>query len=298
MAPLKAILDSGHEVASVVTQPKRQKGRGLKISSQPVEEFAATYSLNILNFDDINSLEAISPLKELNAHLFVVVAFGQILSKEVLELPGLYSVNIHASLLPRYRGAAPVQRAIINGEKKSGVSIIRMNQFLDKGDILIQKELDIDDHDNALSLGKRLSALGAESLIQLFDLIESDQVKFITQDESKASYAPKLSKEEGLINWNDNALSIGNLIRGCSPWPSAYTYLDGRLLKILEADISSEAEEGLPGSVIGTTPEGISVKCGEGAILIKRLQLEGKRSLSAGEFTRGRPLIKGYLLGK
>ena len=292
---LEALIKSSHQVAAVVTQPKRQRGRGLKVLPLPVEEAAQRAGLAVLRFEDINSKEAMESLKEQEAQVFVVVAFGQIFSKGVLEIPTRYPVNIHASLLPKYRGPGPVQWAIINGEKKTGVTIMRISRPLDKGDIITQEELEISRDEDAGHLSRRLSCLGAELLIQTLDKIGSDEVKFITQDESKASYGPKLKKESGLIDWEKDAVSIKNLIRGCLPWPSAYTYLDGKLLKLLEVSVSGPAKGQSGGEVISGSEEGILVACGEGALLIKRLQLEGKRALTAAEFLRGHPCPK--LLG-
>lgn len=296
--PLEALINSRHKVVSAVTQPKRQRGRGLGVLPQAVEEQARRFGLEISRFEDINSEQAAGLLKEQKAQLFVVAAFGQILSKQNLEIPTYYSINIHASLLPKYRGAAPVQWAIMNGEKKTGITIMRMNESLDKGDIIAQEELEIGDDEDAASLNKRLSSLGAELLLQTLERIESDDVRFTPQDESKASYAPKLKKEDGLIDWKKDAPSIKNLVRGCYPWPSAYTYLDGKLLKMLEVNISAGIKDAAAGSVIQSSEEGISVVCGDGAILIKRLQLEGKKPLAAAEFLRGRPVKKGTIFGR
>lgn len=298
VAPLEALLKSRHRVASVITQPKKQRGRGLKVSPQALEEQAQKYGLKVLRFEDINSKQTEEFLKKQKAELFVVVAFGQILSEAILEIPSSYSINIHASLLPKYRGPAPVQWAVINGEKKTGITIIRMNEFLDKGDIIAQKETAIGEDEDAASLSRRLSLFGAELLIHTLDKIESNDVKFTPQDETKASSAPKLKKEDGLIDWKKDAVSIKNLVRGLQPWPSAYTRLDGKLLKILEVNLSAQTEKAAAGSIIRSGGEGILVACKEGAVLINRLQLEGKRPLTAAEFLRGRPLKKGIILGQ
>lgn len=297
MPALEALLKSRHQLASVITQPKKQKGRGLKLLPQAVEGQAQKYGLENFKFEDINSEQAMEFLKGQKAELFVVVAFGQILTKEILGIPTYYSVNIHASLLPKYRGAAPVQWAIINDEKKTGITIMRISEFLDKGDIITQKELEIDEDEDAASLSRRLSSLGAELLIQTIERIESNNVRFTAQDESKASYAPKLKKEDGLIDWKKDALSIKNLVRGLQPWPSAYTHLDGKLLKILEVSISAGAEDATAGSIIQSSEEGILVASKEGAVLIRRLQLEGKKPLTCAEYLRGRPIKKGAIFG-
>ncbi|MFH1867649.1 MAG: methionyl-tRNA formyltransferase [Candidatus Omnitrophota bacterium] len=293
--PLEAILNSRHEVSAVITQPVRQKGRGLKVLPQPVEECADKQNVKILKFPDVNSKDAIESLKKEAAHIFVVAAFGQILKKDLLGVPALYSINIHASLLPRYRGAAPIQRAIINGDKKTGISIIRMNEGLDGGDILSQKEIAIDENDNSLTLSNKLSILGAEMISDALDIIESEDVKFSPQSGAEASYASKLKKEDGLIGWEKDALSIRDLIRGCFPWPSAYTYIEGKMLKILDADLLPGDDIHKPGEITDVNDKGISVACGNGSLLVKKLQLEGKKPLHAAEFLRGKPLKKDMI---
>ncbi|NQT89737.1 MAG: methionyl-tRNA formyltransferase [Candidatus Omnitrophica bacterium] len=294
---LEALIKSSHEVVSIITQPKTHKGRGLKVLPQPVELYASKKGLVVRKFEDINSKEAFEFLKEQEAEAFVIVSFGQIFSKEVLEIPALYPINIHASILPKYRGAAPIHRAIINGEKRSGVTIMRVSVKLDHGDIIFQKELAIGDDEDAASLSARLSSLAAPLLIETLDQIAAGSAPSTPQDDPAATYAHKLSKEDGLIDWSKDAPSIKNLVRGCSPWPSAYTYLDGKVLKILKVDISEGAKGKKQGSVIETTDKGIKVSCGKGAVLIERLQIEGKKPLAASEFLRGRTIPEGTVLG-
>jgi methionyl-tRNA formyltransferase len=296
VSALENLIASRHKVLLVVTQPQKKKGRGLKALPSPVELCAKDHSLDTANFDDINSEKAVKFLKGQKADLFVVVSFGQILSKEVLDIPKLYPINIHASLLPKYRGAAPIQRAVINGEKITGVTIMRITEPLDSGDIIMQKECEIKETDTTLSLSERLSALGAGLLIEALDGVDSGKVKFIPQDESKTTYASKLKKEDGLIDWNKDAVSIKNLVRGCYSWPGAYTYFNKKLLKIIEAEAVADQKNEKPGSVLEANEKGILVACKPGALLIKRLQLEGKNPLSAAEFLRGNPISPGALL--
>lgn len=295
---LEALLKSSHQVKSVVTQPRRQRGRGLKLLPTPVEECAKVHQLKLLQFEDINSEEALEAIGRENARVFVVVAFGQILSRQLMAIPGLYSVNIHASLLPQYRGPAPIQRAIINGDIRTGVTIMCISESLDKGDIIAQQKTAIGKDEDSASLSNRLAVLGSELLIKTLDDIESGSAEFKPQDESRATYAAKIRKEDGLIDWNKNGLSIRNLIRGCYPWPSAYTYLDKKLLKIPEAEMAPEVKGAKAGSVISADEKGILVACRKSALLIKRLQLEGKRELTAAEFLRGRPLKENICLGR
>jgi len=295
---LEVLLNSRHEVASAVTQPRKQKGRGLKLLPTPIEAYARKHNLKLLQFEDVNSKEAVDALRSEGAEICVIAAFGQILSRELLTIPGFYFINIHASLLPHYRGAAPIQRAIINGDTRTGITIMRVSEPLDSGDIITQQEIEISGDEDSLSLSRRLSVIGSQLLVKVLDSIESGNVEFRPQDESKATYAAKIRKEDGLIDWNRGALSIRDKVRGCYPWPSGYTYLDGKLLKILDVDIAAEVEGAKPGSIIDADEQGILVACKKSAILIKRLQLEGKRELAAAEFLRGRPIkIKNTCLG-
>lgn len=294
---LKALVRYKHIISSVVTQPQRQRGRGLKVLPHSAEMAAKDLGLPVLQFDNVNSQKSVELIKGFDADLFIVVAFGQILGEPLLRLPRLYALNIHASLLPKYRGAAPIQWALINGDEKTGVTIMRMNQYLDQGDIMLQKGLAITDDDDAATLSEKLSQVGAELLIEALKNIEQGTVQFMAQERSLVSSAPKLKKQDGRIDWLKDAVSIRNLIRGCYPWPSAYTYLDKKLLKILKAEAVDDRPKEIAGSIIQADKETIKVACGKGALLITHLQIEGKRPLSTEEFLRGCPLDKGILLG-
>jgi methionyl-tRNA formyltransferase len=296
---LKALANSRHDVCCVVTQPQRKKGRGLKLAKSPVEEFALERSIEVLELDDVNSKQAIKELKDKNVDLFVVAAFGQIMKRETLDIPKQYSINIHASILPKCRGASPIQRAILNGDKKTGVSIIIMNEFLDKGDIISIKEVKIKPDDDAIKLSARLSKCAAELVLRAIDKIDTGNIKPVLQDESQATYAPKLVKEDGLINWNAAAGDIINKIRACKPWPSAYTYFDKKLLKILEAEkiLAPSKAKASPGEVISSSKDELLIACKDSGIRIKALQLEGKRPLNIDEFLRGHNMECGVKLG-
>jgi len=296
---LEALMASSHETSLVVTKPMRQKGRGLKQEPTAVENCATKAGLKIATCGNVNSKDCKDALKRAGGDVFVVVDFGQVLSDEVLRIPRLYCINLHASLLPKYRGASPIQQAIINGDKITGVTVMRVNRILDSGDIMSQEETEVGGDEDAQALSQRLSALGAQLLIRTIDDIEAGRAKFEAQDDSKATYAPKLKKEDGMVNWQKDAASIKNLIRGCYAWPSAYTYLEGKLLKILKAEelVGNKEVESAPGAVIKADNSGIVVACGRGAIIIKRLQLEAKKPLDASEFLRGRPVRPGVVLG-
>ena len=296
---LKALASSRHEVVCVVTQPQRKKGRGLKFAKSPVEEFVLTKSFEVLEFDNVNSEEALKTLKDKNADLFVVSAFGQIMKEETLKIPKLYPINIHASLLPQYRGASPIQRAILNGDKKTGITIMAMNNFLDRGDIISVREVKIEPDDDAIKLSTRLSKCAAELIVKTIDKIEAGTVKLTPQNDKQATYAPKLTKEDGLIDWNSDAQDIINKIRACRPWPSAYTYFNKKLLKIIEAErvLSPQKSEAAPGMVIVSSKDELLIACKNSSISIKRLQLEGKKPLNTGEFLRGHNIEYGIVLG-
>jgi methionyl-tRNA formyltransferase len=247
----------------------------------------------------------IEKLRAYNADLFVVVSFGQILKAVVLNLPKIYAINLHTSLLPRYRGAAPVNWAIINGESKTGVTIIRMNEFMDQGEIILQKEVCIEKDDTAITLGERLSQLGADLILQALELIEEQKATLTVQTESESSYAPKLKKGDGLIDWNQSAYAIHNRVRGVIPWPGAFTYFHGKILKVWKTEIVAEGgnrqvpkERFKPGEVIDVTQSrGIVVSTGEGSIIIKVLQLEGGRKMDAGVFILGHKVFEGTRFG-
>jgi len=296
---LKGLLESRHKVLAVVTQPDRKKGRSLKLSPPPTKVLALSENIPVYQPADASGKESVDYLKKLNADIFVVISFGQILKKEALSVPKLYSINVHGSLLPKYRGAAPTNWAIINGERSSGVTIIRMNERMDEGDIILKKEAAIEDDDTNITLSEKLSVAGAVALEEALDLIEKDRdLKFTPQDNSHASYAPKLKKEDGLIDWNEPAAKVRNRVRGLLPWPGAYTHYEGRILKVLKTEVLNDAvrERGVnPGEVLDVAKgKGIIVRAGDGLVAIQNLQLEGKKILDADSFVRGHRIAKGY----
>lgn len=299
MTILRGLIGSEHKVLEVVTQPDRQKGRRLKISPPPIKILAMTHGIPVYQPNDASSEDSIAHLRGLNAELFVVVAFGQILKKEMLEIPKICSLNVHGSLLPKYRGAAPTNWAIINGDAVSGVTIIRMNEKMDEGDIILRKELNLDSEDTNITLSEKLSDLGRDALMEAMELLESGRAKFIKQDDSAATYAPKLKKEDGLIDWNEPAAKIHNKVRGLLPWPSAYTYFNGKILKILKTEVM----EGVSGKVnIGEVVsilkhKGMVVKTGQGGLSIQYVQIEGKKPFDADAFLCGHKLSLGYRFG-
>lgn len=299
VVPLEAILKAGHEVTAVVTQPDRQKGRGREVQYSPVKECALSYGIPVLQPLKIKEKDAVEELRKYPADIFVVAAFGQLLSEEILNMPRLGCINIHASLLPAYRGAAPIQWCVINGEEKTGVTIMQMAKGMDTGDILLQKEVVLDEKETGGSLFDRLMETGAELIVEVLPKIEAGELTPVVQKEELATYAGKITKDMGNIDFAKSAVTIERLIRGLNPWPSAFTHYKGKILKIWEADVVSEcanAENPVPGTVIAMDKESFTLATGEGALRIRSLQPEGKKRMSCAEFMRGYEVKVGEAL--
>lgn len=297
---LEALLDSKHRIFCVVTQPDRQKGRGLVKVATPIKILALNKRLKFYQPDNVNSTQSIELLKSLKADLFIVIAYGQILSADILRIPKIFSINLHASLLPKYRGAAPINWAIINGEIETGLTIIKMNEQMDAGEIISQRKINIDSSDTAVILEEKLAKEGADLLLKCLDKIENKSFQLLSQDETKISFAPKLKKKDGLINWHGSALDIQNLIKGCLDWPSTFTYYKGKLLKIYKVKILSPSYQATkpPGEIVEVYKEGIVVATGLDNLLIEELQIEGKRRMKTEEFIAGHKICTGEILGK
>lgn len=299
MPILRRLIDSKHAVLAVVTQPDKRKGRRLKLSPPPTKVLAQAKNIHVYQPDNASSKDSLEYLRRLKADLFVVAAFGQILKKEVLEIPKNYSFNVHCSLLPKYRGAAPTNWAIINGDKTSGVTVIKMNEKTDEGDIILKKEISIDAEDTNITLSEKLSDLAASSLMEAIELIESNKVKLTEQDDSIATYAPKLKKKDGLIDWDEPALTIHHKVRGLLPWPGAYTFFKDKILKILKTEVAQELKENAKnGEVVAILKhKGIAVKTGSGNLLIQYVQIEGKKPFDTDAFLCGHKIEAGYIFG-
>jgi len=295
---LQALIKSRHEVACVVTQPDKQKGRHLHFTGTDLKDTALCAELKIFQPEDINSQESLNFLKNLEADLFVIIAYGQILSQELLDVPKIMPINIHASLLPRYRGAAPINWAIINGEKKSGITVIFVTPKMDSGPVILQEEVKIEDKDTAVSLEDKLSQAGAKLLEQVLIKIDNRNYRLVDQDEDKVIFAPKMKKDVGLIDWNTSAADIHNQIRGVLPWPGAFTSLRGKMLKIFQAQVLPifPNHQPCPGEVVRADKVGIVVACGRGFLKINELQLEAGRRMSAQNFIIGHKLSIGDIL--
>ena len=293
VAPLEAILQAGHEVTAVVTQPDKQKGRGKEVQMTPVKECALKHGIPVLQPVKIKEPEAVAELKKYPADIFVVAAFGQLLTEEILNMPKFGCINIHASLLPAYRGAAPIQRVIINGEEKTGVTIQQMAKGLDTGDMLLKKEISIDPKETGGSLHDKLTAAGAELIVEALSKIEKGEVVPEKQDDALSCYAKKLDKAMGLIDFDQNAVSIERLIRGLNPWPSAYTLYKGKTLKIWEADVVPLEKKEEPGTVVFVAKDFFDIATKEGALRVKSLQLEGKKKVAVKDFLLGYEIVCG-----
>lgn len=300
VAPLEALLAAGYEVCAVVTQPDKQKGRGKALQMSPVKECALRHGIRVLQPVKIREEAPVKELAEFGADLFVVAAFGQLLSEEILNMPRLGCINIHASLLPAYRGAAPIQHVILNGEKETGVTIMQMAKGLDTGDMLCKAVVPIDEKETGGSLHDKLMEAGARLLIRALPGIEKGELTPEAQRDEDSSYAGKLTKNMGQIDWQKDAASIERLVRGLNPWPSAYTFYKGKQLKIWDADVVRDTLEETavykPGTIVRVEKEFFDVAAGNGLLRVKALQLEGKRRMQVKEFLLGYELTAGLVL--
>lgn len=283
-----------HEVVAVVTQKDKPKGRGMSVSYTPVKESALKLNIPIYQPDKVKEESFVDELRKLDPDVIVVIAFGQILSNDILTLPKYGCINVHASLLPKYRGAAPIQWAVIDGEEKSGVCTMKMDEGLDTGDIIDVDEITLDPKETGGSLFDKLSKLGGELILKTLQNLEFGKATFIKQDDSKSTYAKKMTKELGHIDFTKDAESIERLIRGLNPWPSAFTYLDGKVMKIWDADVVDAS--GVPGTVISEEKDSFVIATGSKALKVNELQLEGKKRMKASDFLNGRS-IEGSKLG-
>ena len=286
---LKALLKSNHKVLAVITQPDKPKGRGKKIQPPPVKEEALKHNIPVIQPEKVkNNQELLNTLKKLNPDIFVVVAYGKILPEEIINLPKHKTINVHASLLPEYRGAAPIHRAIMEGKEKTGVCIMEITPQLDAGDIYACKEIEIKDSDDIVSLHDKLAKEGAKLLIDVLDKIEKGQIRKTPQDHEKATYAKPIQKSEGKIDWSKSVREIFNQIRALKVWPKAYTKFRDKEIKILDAQIIDEKSTGEIGEIVEIMKDkGIVVQTGKGKLLIKKIQFPSSKPISAVEAVRG-----------
>lgn len=291
---LQMLIDRGENVIAAVTQPDRPKGRGQLLQPPPVKELAERYDIPVLQPQKVRAAEVIDELRALKPDLIVVIAFGQILPKALLDIPQHGCINVHASLLPKYRGAAPINWCIINGESETGITTMMMDVGLDTGDMLLKRSTPILPEETASSLHDRLSLLGATAMSETLDLLKTGRLTREKQDDSLSCYAPMLKKDLGRVPWNSTSSSIFNLVRGVTPWPGAFSTVDGMVLKIHKVRTGSMA--GSPGVILATGREGIEVATADGSIIIEELQLEGKKRMKAADFLSGCRLEPGSTL--
>lgn len=293
---LEALIAAGHEITAVYTQPDKPKGRGKEVQMTPVKMVALAHDIPVYQPQRIKNAEEVAQLKQIPADIFVVAAFGQILSQEILDIPRFGCVNIHASLLPKYRGAAPIQWAVIDGEEKTGVTIMQMNAGCDTGDILYTKEYTLDKKETGASLFDKLAVLGAQAIVEALPLLETGKLTPVAQKEEEATHAAKLTKQLGEMDFTKSAVSLERLVRGLNSWPSAYTSFRGKQLKIWEAEVVPGVT-GTPGSIVAVDKQSFTVATRDGGLKILELQIEGKKRMACKDFLLGYPVQTGEVLG-
>lgn len=296
---LEALIEAGHEVVLAVTQPDKPKGRGKEMQYTPVKECALKYDIPVFQPRRVREAECIEELRKYNADIMVVVAFGQILPKEILEMTPYGCVNVHASLLPKYRGAAPIQWAIIDGEEVTGVTTMQMDEGLDTGDMLLKVEVPIEVKETGGSLFDKLMNAGAKLCVETLEGLKNGTIIPVPQGETITSYAKMLDKQLGNIDWNKTAAQIERLIRGLTPWPSAYTDWNGKVMKIWDAEAVASSEDiGAikPGTIVKVGKDAFYVQTGEGLLKVCELQIPGKKRMDAGAFLRGYQVKEGEIL--
>ncbi len=297
---LEEIIKAGHTVSAVVTQPDKPKGRGGAVAMSPVKEVALKHGLTVLQPIKASNPEFVEELRGYNPDVIVVVAFGQLLPKAIIDMPKYGCINVHASLLPKYRGASPIQWAVIDNCEYSGVTTMQMNEGLDTGDILLVEKVKLDKKETAGSLFDKLSEVGAKLLVDTLKQKEQGTIKQVAQDDSEATYVKMISKSFGEIDFSQPAQRIECLIRGLNPWPSAYTHVNGKMLKIWDADVCKDEENAIDkavGTVTQVNKNSFVVKCGVDSLIVNEVQLEGKKRMDSGSFLRGNGLEVGTVLG-
>lgn len=293
---LESLANKGYSIDLVITQQDKRRGRGKKLQHTPIKEKALELGLEVFQPDNVNDEESIEKIKSLNPDFIVVVAYGQILKKEILDIPKHSCINVHASLLPKYRGAAPINWAIVDGEKETGVTIMEMEEGLDTGDMVLWKSIPIDSDDDAQIIHDKLSELGGATITDALEGIRDSKLSKVKQDHSLSSYASMLSKETGIINWNESGENIKNLVRGLKPWPSAYTRYKEDTVKIHSVDLVDKIKEGKIGEIVKVDQEGIYVNALDKTVVIKELQFPGKKKMLTKDYLRGNDLEEGIVL--
>lgn len=290
---LCALIEAGHEVVAVVTQPDKPKGRGKEVQMTPVKEKALEYGIPVYQPVKARDPQFVELLDGLKPDAIVVAAFGQLLPKSILDIPKYGCLNIHASLLPKYRGAAPIQYTVINGEEVSGITTMMMAEGLDTGDMIDQEVISLDKKETSGSLHDKLSRMGGKLIVKTMKDLEEGTAVLKSQNEEESNYVGMIKKNMGDIDWSKDAVSIERLIRGLNPWPSAFTQWDGKVLKLWDADVVEKEYEGVCGQVVEVTKDCLVVKTGKGCLSFKELQLQGKKRMDIGAFLRGYQITQG-----
>ena len=291
---LEEIIKAGHEVVLVVSQPDKAVGRSKALKYTPVKECAVAHGIEVYQPAKIRAEESVEYLRQYNADIIIVEAFGQIIPKSILDMPKFGCINIHASLLPKYRGAAPIQQAVIDGEKESGVTIMQMGTGLDTGDMISRIVVPLSEDETGGSLFDKLAVAGAELLVQtLPSIFDGTATREKQPEESPTPYAAMISKKMGLLDFSKNAEELERLIRGLNPWPSAFTFINGKTMKVWKSSVQEKQAEEAPGTVISADKEGIRVACGKNVLVLQEVQLEGKKRMEADAFLRGYQLKPG-----
>lgn len=294
---LEKLIASEHELLGVVTQPDKQKGRRQELSYSPVKELAIKHDIPVYQPNKVKEPEFLDMVRAMAPEVIVVAAFGQILPKAFLDIPSYGCINVHGSLLPKYRGAAPIQYSIIDGESETGITIMYMDVGIDTGDMILQAKLPIADNETGGSLFDKMAHLGADLLIEALERLKTGTAVRIPQDNEQATYVKILNKDMGLLDFSQPAVKLERLIRGLNPWPSAYTYLEGKTLKLWQADVEPlKDSSALPGQIMELRKDSLVVATGDGALVIKELQLEGKKRMTTDAFLRGYSLAPGTIL--
>lgn len=296
LAPLKALKDHGFEIAMLITQPDRRRGRKMQITYSELKTYALENDIDVFQPEDVNSSESIAMIKDTEADVIVVASYGQIIKEEILYMKRYHSINIHASLLPKYRGAAPVQAAIINEDEVTGITLMKMAKGLDTGNILMTREIAIADDDKADTLTMKLSNLGAEMIVEYLSGLDAlDEGS--PQDDAKSSYVKMIKKEDAFIDFSESASKIEHTIRAMQPWPVAFTTYKGNNMKIFKADIVKASSDADAGTILNVNEDGILVKCKDNAIIISEVQMPNKKRMKVSDYIRGNKIEIGERLG-
>lgn len=294
---LQKLIDEKYDIIGVVTQPDKPQNRGKKLGMPPVKELALKYDIPVYQPIKARDEEFVATLKELNQDIIVVVAFGQILPKSILDIPKFGCINVHVSLLPKYRGAAPINWVIINGEEKTGVTTMYMDEGLDTGDMILTEEFDLDDEITAGELHDKMKDRGADVLIETLKQIEKGTAPRIPQNHEEFTYAPMMNKALGEINWSKSAREIHNLVRGVNPWPSAYTTYEGSTMKVWKTEVLNETSDKEPGTILKVDKDGIRISTKDNVVLVKEIQMPGKKRVLVSEYIKGNNINTNTILG-